>query len=340
MDSTTIIRIVAGMLFVVLFLLYIFFILSLYRALSKCSVTSRTMEPGMVWLMLVPLVNLVLQFVVVIGLAKSLGNEFRSRGILNVEPKPGQSIGIAMCVCACCGIVPIVNLLALPAHLVLWIIYWAKISGYSQRLDMVPAAGGASAFVYQYPPSTIPPTPAGLGLNPNPVQASPVAAKRGVPVYVWIIVAFACIVPVLAIFMLIAIPTVGSLKKKANDLSAVKSVQAILQAEEMYDSTYRANGFACSLQSLGGDPVAGAPSPQAAQLIQNDLASGYRAGYVFSVSNCTRVTVNGKDRITEYQIRAVPQTVGKTGDRSFCADQFGTIKVDPAGGVNCTQPLN
>ena len=49
--------------------------------------------------------------------------------------------------------------------------------------------------------------------------------------------------------------------------------------------------------------------------------------------------MNGTDRITGYQVTAVPQTVGKTGDRGFCSDQFGTIKADPAGGTNCTQAI-
>jgi type IV pilus assembly protein PilA len=51
------------------------------------------------------------------------------------------------------------------------------------------------------------------------------------------------------------------------------------------------------------------------------------------------VTINGTDRSNGYTITAVPQTVGKTGDRGFCADQFGSIKYDPAGGTNCTQNL-
>ena len=43
--------------------------------------------------------------------------------------------------------------------------------------------------------------------------------------------------------------------------------------------------------------------------------------------------------ITGYTVTAVPQTVGKSGDRGFCSDQFGSIKFDPAGGTNCTQSL-
>ena len=73
--------------------------------------------------------------------------------------------------------------------------------------------------------------------------------------------------------------------------------------------------------------------------MQSDLASGIKSGYIFAISNCTKVNLNGTDRITGYQITAVPQTVGKTGNRGFCSDEFGTIKSDPAGGTNCTQPL-
>jgi type IV pilus assembly protein PilA len=147
------------------------------------------------------------------------------------------------------------------------------------------------------------------------------------------------VMAIIAILMLIAIPTVGSLKKRADDLSAVKSIQAIQQAEMQYESTYPANGYSCTLAALGGEPSAGAPSPTGAQLLQGDLTSGFKSGYLFSISNCSKVTVNSTDRFTGYTVTAVPQTVGKTGDRGFCSDQFGTIKVDPAGGTNCTQPL-
>lgn len=147
------------------------------------------------------------------------------------------------------------------------------------------------------------------------------------------------VMAIIAILMLIAIPTVGSLKKQANDLSARQSVRAIWQAESMYDSTYAANGYACTLAALGGDPSAGAPSQAAAQLIQSDLSSGFKSGYTFTVSCKEKITNNGVDHYNSFIVTAVPQTVGKTGDRGYCSDQFGTIKVDPAGGTNCTQPL-
>ncbi|HEY3626698.1 MAG TPA: prepilin-type N-terminal cleavage/methylation domain-containing protein [Terracidiphilus sp.] len=147
------------------------------------------------------------------------------------------------------------------------------------------------------------------------------------------------VMAIIAILMLIAIPTVGSLKKKANDLSAIQSVHTILNAENMYESTYPTNGFACSLTALGGDPKSGAPSATSSQLIQPDLASGLKSGYIFNITNCTKINAGGTDRITGYSVTAIPQTVGSTGDRAFCSDQSGIIKFDPAGGTNCSQTL-
>ena len=147
------------------------------------------------------------------------------------------------------------------------------------------------------------------------------------------------VMAIIAILMLIAIPTVGSLKKKANDLSAVQSIHTLINAENMFESNYPTSGFACSIQALGGDPKSGAPTPTAAQLIQPDLASGLKSGYIFTIANCTKINAGGTDRITGYSITAVPQTVGTTGDRAYCADQSGIIKFDPAGGSNCSQTL-
>ena len=147
------------------------------------------------------------------------------------------------------------------------------------------------------------------------------------------------VIAIILILMLMAIPTIGSLKKSANRTSAIQSVRAIQQAEMQYESTYPANGYACSLPALGGDPSSGAPSPTGAQMLQGDLTSGFKSGYIFAIGNCTKVTVSGTDRITGYTVTAIPQTVGKTGDSGFCSDQFGTIKYDPAGGTNCTQLL-
>lgn len=78
METVTIIRILARVAFLIAFVAGIFYVLTLYRALAKCSPASRTMLPEMVWLLLIPLLNLVWNFFVVSALAKSLNAEFRA----------------------------------------------------------------------------------------------------------------------------------------------------------------------------------------------------------------------------------------------------------------------
>ena len=176
--------------------------------------------------------------------------------------------------------------------------------------------------------------------NHGGTPAHPAGARR-VPVLVWVLVGvavffFAIIVPILA---LLAIPTFGGMKKHANEAAAMKSIQTIQQAEMMYSETYPSHGYACSLRALGGDPSAGQPSAEAAQLLPSDLATGFKSGYIFTIGNCTSVIQNGTERFTGYQITAVPQTPGKTGSRGFCSDESGIIKYDPTGGTQCAQPL-
>src|SRR5277367_7058669 len=147
------------------------------------------------------------------------------------------------------------------------------------------------------------------------------------------------VMSVMLILMTLAVPQLLKLRKQANETSAVQSLRTIGQSELQYNSAYPANGFACSLATLGGDPKSGAPTAQSAQLVTPDLASGQKAGYTFAISNCTKVTVNNQDMYTSYEITAVPNAVGKTGDRGFCTDENNTIRYDPAGGTNCTQPI-
>jgi len=148
----------------------ILYLLTLSNALKKCSVSSRTMRPGMIWLMLIPVFNIIWQFFVVVGLAKSVDNEFQTRRIPNTQPRPGMSVGIAMCVCMVCAILPFliffllgkvdnqsattdiptwaipvlflifIGLLSELAHLVLWIVYWTTIARCSRMLDRTAVA--------------------------------------------------------------------------------------------------------------------------------------------------------------------------------------------------------
>ena len=117
----------------VLLVPFIFYLLTLQKALKRCSPENRAMQPGMVWLMFIPLFNLVWHFIIVGNVAQSLAAEFRKRGIAE-EPAPGKTIGLTMCILHCCGIIPFLGPLCALAALVCWILYWVKIAGFSGKL--------------------------------------------------------------------------------------------------------------------------------------------------------------------------------------------------------------
>ena len=189
---------------------------------------------------------------------------------------------------------------------------------------------------------TPPPPPPPVGTPPPyPAYGPPQPARR--PAWFWIAIIGGCfvlLIPVLLIVAALAIPQMLKARKTADETSAIQTIRSIGSAEISYNASYPGNGYACSLAILGGDPSSGAPTAQAAQLIDPALAaSGQKAGYTFTVTCGGKMTVNNHDTYTSYEITAVPQAVGKTGDRGFCSDENGDINFDPAGGTNCTQSI-
>ncbi len=124
-----------GIVLVAALIPMIFYLLTLQRALSRCSPERRAMEPGMVWLMLIPLFNLVWHFFVVSNVAKSLQAEFAKRQIA-IDPSPGYSIGLPMCILFACGVIPFLGILASIGGIVCWIMYWVRIAEFSRRLEV------------------------------------------------------------------------------------------------------------------------------------------------------------------------------------------------------------
>jgi hypothetical protein len=111
----------------------ILYLLTLSKALSRCRPANRTMEPGQVWLNLIPLFNIVWQFITVTRVAESLKNEFYDRG-WDDRGDFGKSVGTAYCVLNLAGFVPFIGGLFSLAGFVCFIIYWVKIAGHSKEL--------------------------------------------------------------------------------------------------------------------------------------------------------------------------------------------------------------
>jgi hypothetical protein len=158
-------------LFAVFIVPVVFYLLTLMRALEKCSPENRSQSPGLVWLEVIPFLGLVWQFVNVLAIGNSLGNEFRARRI-SAEPKPGQSLGLAMCITGVCVVIPFLNIFAAIAHLVLFIVYWVKVAGFSRQLDMAQPAPYAG---YQYPAA--PPQYGDYNRDWRPPSAGPSSAQ-------------------------------------------------------------------------------------------------------------------------------------------------------------------
>jgi type IV pilus assembly protein PilA len=163
---------------------------------------------------------------------------------------------------------------------------------------------------------------------------------RSLPLNGFTLMELLIVIAVIMILMLMAMGTYDSIKKRANEASAINSIRVIATSETMYITSYPARGFACSLAALGGNPAMGDPTPDAAQLLQSDLVSGYKAGYLFRISTCTKSGTGGMDHAKNYIVTVVPVAVGRTGDRVFCYDQEdGVLRYDPAGGTQCSQML-
>ncbi|RKD92864.1 DUF4328 domain-containing protein [Mangrovibacterium diazotrophicum] len=119
---------------------FIFYLVTLQNTLYAVSTENRKMSPGSVWLLLIPVFNLVWHFIVVDRISESLRFEFAERNINSTESSPGRSIGLAFCILSCCAVIPIVNTLAAPAALVCWIIFWVKMHECKMKLQQPQTA--------------------------------------------------------------------------------------------------------------------------------------------------------------------------------------------------------
>ena len=112
----------------------ILYMRTLERALERCALDSRAMSPGKVWLLLIPLFNVVWNFIVVTKLAKSLGNKFARRNVPRVGSEPGKAWGLAMCILFVCSAIPTIGACLWLAGFICWVVYWVQISAFSREL--------------------------------------------------------------------------------------------------------------------------------------------------------------------------------------------------------------
>ena len=153
--ATALFSVLAGLV------IQVFYLLTLQKALNRCSPQNRTMTPGLVWLQIIPFFSYVWMFFNVLAIGRSLENEFRSRG--TVRHRPGLALGLTTAIVCSSGEVFLIasnwrfvpwigyfarnqitlgirplyyfGVLLLLAYLVMAIVYWVKVAGYSRDLS-------------------------------------------------------------------------------------------------------------------------------------------------------------------------------------------------------------
>ena len=136
-DEVLVAAAVGGVVLVGLLLLGLSFGTTLARVLRRVSPENRLMEPGQVWLNLIPLFNVLWLPITVDRIAWSVRNEFAARG--QDDPAEGYGRGVGLT-----GLILLIlpwffenpGLIALLLLLTLGfgVAYWAKMSGYARRL--------------------------------------------------------------------------------------------------------------------------------------------------------------------------------------------------------------
>jgi hypothetical protein len=114
----------------------------------------------------------------------------------------------------------------------------------------------------------------------------------------------------------------------ATEKEAIESLKTIAAAVELYRRTY--TRLPDSLTNLAS-PAKGAPSAEAAGMLDPDLAAGARSGYNFRYVLESNSTLGAP---AKYALAATPQVYGRTGKRSFLTQGDGVIHgADRQGGV-------
>src|SRR5262249_31269790 len=127
------------------------YVISMHTALKRVSPHNRAMQPWLVWLALIPILTVLWQFLIALGVCESLRSEFSDRDE-DDDSDYGKSLGLGAAVLLVVNAVVlgywlieapeilqavflhIVMLCTLCVNYALFFRFWVKIVGYSKRL--------------------------------------------------------------------------------------------------------------------------------------------------------------------------------------------------------------
>jgi len=114
--------------------IYIIHLASMQSALEAVAPPARKMDPGQVWLTLIPLFGIAWQYIVVAAVADSLRNEYMRRGLSREEDRPAYSIGLTSNILWTCRIIPYLGLIPAIIGLIMRLVHLQRVNAYRQRL--------------------------------------------------------------------------------------------------------------------------------------------------------------------------------------------------------------
>ena len=121
------------------------------------------------------------------------------------------------------------------------------------------------------------------------------------------------VIAIILVILAIALPKVNSARMMGTETAIIREIQTVHTAQTQYFSQF--GKYATTMSELGA-PASGNPSPTAADLIPNSLASGSKDGYTFMLQG----TAGG------YTLTASPISYNGTGRRGFYSDQSLVIR--------------
>lgn len=145
------------------------------------------------------------------------------------------------------------------------------------------------------------------------------------------------VVAIVLIVAAVAVPNLMRSRMSANEASAVASMRTVLTSEIVYSSTYTV-GFSANLPSLSDGGAAAncippaLPSANAACLLDSNVASGTKDGYVFTYVPTASGSTNNA-----FKLNADPANSG-AGQRHFYTDESDVLRVNIAAAASPSDP--
>ena len=125
------------------------------------------------------------------------------------------------------------------------------------------------------------------------------------------------VVAIIAVIAAIAVPNLLRSRIGANESSAIGSCRTLTAAQTAYHASNAS--YATTF-----DELLNPPDGVATPYIDEGLGSGAKAGYDFALANT--------DATVDWNVTATPTSSGRSGIRTFYADESGIIRLNDAAG--------